>query len=76
MGHVATYLVPPRGSLTLHRGGQNEKWPTNGLGGYITPATGQNQMWPKEWAGWLDKRFCLADTQHFRAVVEITSGTL
>ena len=26
------------GSPTLHNGGQNQKWPTSGAGGYITPA--------------------------------------
>ena len=30
--------MPPRGSPTLQSGGQNQKWPTCGQGGYITPA--------------------------------------
>ena len=44
------------GSPTLQSGGQNQKWPTNKTGGYITPAVwevpnaserGQNQRWPR-----------------------------
>ena len=38
VGKVATYPLPPRGSPPLHSGGQNQKWPTSGQGGYITPA--------------------------------------
>ena len=38
MGKVATYPVPPQGSPPLQSGGQNQKWPTSGLGGHITPA--------------------------------------
>ena len=30
--------LPPRGSPPLHSGGQNQKWPTCGQGGYVTPA--------------------------------------
>ena len=55
MGKVATSPLPPRGSPPLQSGGQNQKWPINGQGGYITPAAsgiptaskrGQNQKWP------------------------------
>ena len=56
MGKVATPPLPPRGSPPLQSGGQNQKWPINGQGGYITPAAsgiptaservGQNQKWP------------------------------
>ena len=38
MGKVATSPLPPRGSPPLQSGGQNQKWPINGKGGYITPA--------------------------------------
>ena len=38
MGKVATPPLPPRGSPPLHSGGQNQKWPTSGQGGYTTPA--------------------------------------
>ena len=37
-GMVATLALPPRGAPLLQRGGQNQKWPTCGHGGYITPA--------------------------------------
>ena len=38
MGNAATYPLPPRGSPPLQSGGQNQKWPTCGQGGYLTPA--------------------------------------
>ena len=38
VGKVATSPLPPGGSPPLQSGGQNEKWPTSGQGGYITPA--------------------------------------
>ena len=37
-GKVATSPLPPRVSPPLHSGGQNQKWPTCGQGGYVTPA--------------------------------------
>ena len=30
--------MPPRGSPPLQSGGHNQKWPTCGQGGYLTPA--------------------------------------
>ena len=38
MGKVATSTLPSRGSPPLQSGGQNQKWPTYGQGGYVTPA--------------------------------------
>ena len=38
VGKVATSPLPPRGSPPLQSGGQNQKWPTCGQGGYVTPA--------------------------------------
>ena len=55
MGKVATSPVPSRGSPPLKSGGQNQKWPTYGQSGYVTPAVsgiptaselGRNQKWP------------------------------
>ena len=55
MGKVATSPLPPRGSPPLQSGGQDQKWPINGQGGYATPAAseiptaskrGQDQKWP------------------------------
>ena len=38
VGKVATQPLPPGGSPPLQSGGQNQKWPTCGQGGYVTPA--------------------------------------
>ena len=38
MGKVATSPLLPWGSPPLQSGGQNQKWPIHGKGGYITPA--------------------------------------
>ena len=55
MGKVATSPLPSRGSPPLQSGGQNQKWPTCGQSGYVTPAVsgipttserGENQKWP------------------------------
>ena len=37
MGKVATSPLPPRGFPPLQGGGQNQKRPINGQGGYVTP---------------------------------------
>ena len=60
MGKVATTPLPPGGSPQLQSGGQNQKWPTSGQGGYITPTAwgspplqsgGHNQKWPTSGQG-------------------------
>ena len=38
VGKVATSPLPTRRSLPLQSGGQNQKWPTCGQGGYVTLA--------------------------------------
>ena len=38
VGKVVTLPLPPRGYPPLQRGGHNQRWPTSGQGGYITPA--------------------------------------
>ena len=38
MGKVATSPLPSRGSPPLHSRGGNQKWPTSGQSGYVTPA--------------------------------------
>ena len=62
MGKVATSPLPPRGSPPLQSGGQNQKWPINGQGGYITPAAsgiptaserGAKSEVAHKWARWL-----------------------
>ena len=43
MGKVATSPLPSRGSPPLQSGGQNQKWPTCGQCGYVTPAVSKLQ---------------------------------
>ena len=38
VGKLATSPLPYRGSPPLQSGGQNQKWPTSGQSGYLTPA--------------------------------------
>ena len=38
VGKMATSPLPYRGSPPLQSGGQNQKWPTSGQNGYLTPA--------------------------------------
>ena len=38
VGKMATSPLPYRGSPTLQSKGQNQKWPTSGQSGYVTPA--------------------------------------
>ena len=62
MDKVATSPLPPRGSPPLQSGGQNQKWPINGQGGYVTPAAsgipaaskrGAKSEVAHKWARWL-----------------------
>ena len=55
MGKVATSPLPSPRSTLLQGGGGNQKWPTCGQSGYVTPAVsgiptaverGPNQKWP------------------------------
>ena len=48
--------MPPRGSPPLQSGGQNQKWPTSGQGGYIIPTAskrGAKSEVAQKWARWL-----------------------
>ena len=38
LGKMATSTLPYQGSPPLQSGGQNQKWPTSGRNGYLTPA--------------------------------------
>ena len=76
MGKVATSPLPPRGSPPLQSGGQNQKWPINGQGGYITPAAsgiptaserGAKSEVAHKWARWLHHPCRLGDPHRFRA---------
>ena len=76
MGKVATSPLLPRGSPPLHSGGQNQKWPINGQGGYITPAAsgiptaskrGAKSEVAHKWARWLHHPCRLGDPHRFRS---------
>ena len=85
MGKVATSPLPSRGSPPLHSGGQNQKWPTSGQSGYVTPAVSgiptASQRGAKSevahlWAKWLRHPWRLGDPHRFRAGGKIRSGPL
>ena len=83
VGKVATWPLPPRGSPPLQSGGQNQKWPTSGQGGYITPAAwgvptaserGAESEVAHKWARWLHNPCRLGGPHRFRAGGRIRSG--
>ena len=83
VGKVATSPLPPGGSPPLQSGGQNQKWPTNGQGGYITPAAwgvptaserGAESEVTHKWARWLHNPCRLGGPHRFRAGGRIRSG--
>ena len=62
VGKMATSPLPSRGSPPLQSGGQNQKWPTSGRNGYLTPAVsgipaalerGAKSEVAHKWAKWL-----------------------
>ena len=86
VGKVATSPLPPRGSPPLQSGGGNQKWPTSGQSGYVTPAVsgiptaaerggGESEVAHK-WAKWLRHPCRLGDPHRCRAGGEIRSGPL
>ena len=75
--------MPPGGSPQLQSGGQNQKWPTSGQGGYITPPAsgiptaserGAESGVARKWARWLHNPSRLGDPHRFRAGGRIRSG--
>ena len=83
MGKVATSPLPPRGSPPLHSGGENQKWPINVQGGYITPAAsripsasqwGAKSEVAHKWARWLHHPRRLGDPLRFTVGGKIRSG--
>ena len=85
VGKVATRTLPSRGSPPLQSGGGNQKWPTCGQSGYVTPAvsgipTASERGGKSEvahlWAKWLRHPCRLGDPHRFRAGGEIRSGPL
>ena len=83
VGKVATSPLPYRGSPPLQSGGQNQKWPTSGQNGYLTPAVsgiptaaerGAKSEVAHKWAKWLPHPFRLGDPHRFRAGGKRRSG--
>ena len=83
VGKVATSPLPYRGSPPLQSGGQNQKWPTSGQSGYLTPAVsgiptaserGAKSEVAHKWAKWLPHPCCIGDPHRFRAGGKIRSG--
>ena len=83
VGKVATSTLPYRGSPPLQSGGQNQKWPTNGQNGYLTPAVsgiasaserGAKSEVAHKWAKWLPHPCRIGDPHRFRAGGKIRSG--
>ena len=83
MGKVATSPLPPPESPPLQSGGQNQKWPMNRQGGYITPAAsrisspserGAKSEVAHKWASWLQHLCRLGDPLRFKAGGKIRSG--
>ena len=83
MGKVVTSPLPPRGSPPLRSWGQNQKWPINGQGGYITLAAsgiptaskrGAKSEVADKWARWLHHPYRLGDPLCFKAGGKIRSG--
>ena len=83
MGKVATSPLPPRRSPPLQSGHQNQKWPINGQGGYVTPAASgipaasegaANSEVAHKWARWLHHPCRLGDPHRIRAAGKFRSG--
>ena len=82
VGKVATSPLPYRGSPPLQSGGQNQKWPTSGQSGYLTPAVSGNptasergaREVARKWAKWLPHPCRIGDPHRFRAGGKIRSG--
>ena len=83
VGKMAMSPLPSRGSQPLRSGGQNQKWPTYGQNGYVTPAVsgiptasqrGATSEVAHKWAKWLRHPCRLGDPHRCRAGGKIRSG--
>ena len=83
VGKLATSSLPYRGAPSLQSGGQNQKWPTSGQIGYLTPAVsgiptaskrGAKSEVAHKWANWLPHPCRIGDPHHFRAGGKIRSS--
>ena len=84
VGKLATSPLPYRGSPPLHSRGQNQKWPTSGQSGYLTPAVsgiptaserGAKSEVAHKWAKWLSHPCRIGDPHRCRAGGKIRSGS-
>ena len=83
VGKLATSPLPYRGAPPLQSRGQNQKWPTSGQNGYLTPAVsgiptaaerGAESEWAHKWASWLPHPYRIGEPHRFRAGGKIRSG--
>ena len=83
VGEMATSPLPYRGAPPLQSGGQNQKWPTSGQIGYLTPAVsgsptaserGAKSEVAHKWANWLPHPCRIGEPDRFRAGGKIRSG--
>ena len=83
LGKMATSPLPYRGSPPLESGGQNQKWPTSGQIGYLTPAVsgiptaaqrGAKSEVAHKWANWLPHPCRIGDPHRCRAGGKVRSG--
>ena len=83
VGKLATSPLPYRGSPPLQSGGQNQRWPTSGQSGYLTPAVsgiptaskrGAKSEVAHVWAKWLPQPCRIGDPHRFKAGGKIRSG--
>ena len=83
VGKLATSPLPYRGAPPLQSGGQNQKWPTSGQIGYLTPAVsgsptaaerGAESEVAHKWANWLPHPCRIGEPHRCRAGGRIRSG--
>ena len=83
VGKVATSPLPYPGSPPLQSGGQNQKWPTSGQSGYLTPCVsgiptaserGAKSEVAHKWAKWLPDPCRIGDPHRCRAGGKMRSG--
>ena len=83
VGKLATSPLPYRGAPPLQRGRPNQKWPTSGQIGYLTPAVsgipaaserGAESEVAHKWANWLPHPCRIGELHRFRAGGKIGSG--
>ena len=83
VGKLATSPLPYQGAPPLQSGGQNQKWPTSGQIGYLTPAVsgspdaserGAKSEVAHKWANWLPHPCRIREPHRLRAGGKIRSG--